>query len=275
MKKLICFITAIFLTPAIALPRTFSETDAVNLSLGKYGSTPNLYNSCALPRQAQSALINSLCINIQYRNHYFLPELGHAKLGVIVPAKKLNLGFYFEHYGLAAYSEFSAGVSFAKFFKPYFAFSLSAEYFGLYQSSEKGVLSSGMAHLSLMAFPAKGLSLGFSAYNISFSPLKSASGTQKLPVMMSIGAAYAYKQKLSVSVEAGKEIRGPVYYAAGIEYLPVKAFALRVGMSGQDAKVSPTAGFGFRIGAFGLDFGCRYDFDLGIIMGAGISYCKN
>lgn len=261
----------VMLSYAVNISVAANSTDAANFSTGTYGCTPALSINNTFCRNASSSLAEGTCINLQYKNSYFLPQIGTSDLNLIIPAKKLNIGLFFEHYGFSAYSEFSAGISFAKFFKPYFAFSLSASYYGIYMSEQEGTLNSGMVHLSLLAFPTNNFRIGFNVWNISFSSVKTAYDTRKLPSEFIIGISYVFAEKTRIAADMGKELKGPLFYGLGIEYMPVKQFLLRAGMSGIDKNISPSGGFGLRFGAFGLDFGMRYNTEIGLSMIAGLN----
>lgn len=271
MKKAMTAIIACFFCMTCHAA-TEKRGDVVNFSLGKYGCTPNLDNSMVSANLAPSAMIDKSCINFQYNNSYFLPQIGFSDINLHLALKKLNIGFYFNHYGFSEYAEFSAGISFSKFFAPWFAFNLAGEYCGFYLSKEEGVASSGMAHLSFLAFPVKNLCIGLSLYNISFSKLKTAFQDMPMPSRFTLGISYDFTRKALLSCEFGKELRGPVYYAVGLEYMPVKQFVLRTGIGGEDDNVMPCGGFGLRLGIFGIDFGVKYHFKLGLSMAAGIKF---
>lgn len=271
MKKAITAVIAL-LSYTSCFAGNGNRGDTANFSLGKYGCTPNLDNSMVHARMASAALINKSCISIQYNNSYFLPQIGFSDINMHLAFEKLNMGIFFNHYGFSAYSEFSAGLSFSKFFSPWFAFNISGEYYGVYLSNDEGIINSGMAHISIVAFPIKGVSIGFHTYNISFSRLNTAYGKILIPSTFTLGLSYNFSNKTIISTEFGKELKGPIYYGVGLEYMPVKQFILRIGINGEDENISPSGGFALRFGIFGLDLGIRYHFRLGLSMAAGLKF---
>ena len=79
MKKAMTAIIACFFCMTCHAA-TEKRGDVVNFSLGKYGCTPNLDNSMVSANLAPSAMIDKSCINFQYNNSYFLPQIGFSDI---------------------------------------------------------------------------------------------------------------------------------------------------------------------------------------------------
>ena len=77
MKKAMTAIIACFFCMTCHAA-TEKRGDVVNFSLGKYGCTPNLDNSMVSANLAPSAMIDKSCINFQYNNSYFLPQIARC-----------------------------------------------------------------------------------------------------------------------------------------------------------------------------------------------------
>lgn len=239
------------------------------LACGQTTCVPRLslpYSECA----AVNSLAPCNAIGAYYSNSFFLPEIGRATLGMVYPAKAVNTSAAFSFYGFSEYWNIQMSVGFSRWFKPYIAFGVEAFFYGAHFSNpDAALLASGGVNVSLLAFPTKSLSIGFNAYNISFSTIKSLDERYRLPVIFSLGFAYDFSGKVLIALEGDIELKQPFKIGMAVDYMPVRQFVMRCGVSYQ---TSAAAGFGFglRLGGFFLDFDAEYKLQSGMFCKAGI-----
>ncbi len=110
--------------------------------------------------------------------------------------------------------------------------------------------------------PFEGLVLGVSLRNLGSAVAVGATGFQ-LPMQIDMGLAWtAPGFPLTISTDFGSPMDNAMMFAAGLEIMPHEAFALRAGYRGGFANQF-TAGAGFRLSPFNLDYAYAPFNDLG------------
>lgn len=235
-------------------------------------SVPN--KSGFLPSsEAVNSLYKDFNFTASYTNNLFLSQIGLSKIKLVYPSAKINTCTSLSFYGYSNFWNLKSTIGFSRHFKPYISFGVTA-FFVFYRFSltGKNLFTAGV-NASLCIFPTKKICIGVSAENISFSPLKSGDRLYRLPVTFKIGFSLMILNNFSISLEGSKELKSPFLICSGIEYTPLKQFALRFGVSYQ-TNASILAGFGLRLKSFFIDFDAFYNLGSGIGCRAAIGFSK-
>lgn len=248
-----------------------NRIDPVGLAIGKTNASANINQNYVPYNQAVAALCEFPIIQTTYTNSFFLPSLGRGQLGLVYPCKFGTWCASIDYYGFSEYGEISAGIAFAKWFKPYFSIGLELDYIGIFLSKDDGVASTAIVQLGMIVFPTNSLNISVHAYNLSFSPVHCTNLKIRIPSIFKIGVSYKFEKNILLKFELSKELSSPILIGGGIEYEPIKFVTIRAGFCGQKNLVS-TIGIGLNYKSFGCDLGISYDTKLGISSAFGLYY---
>lgn len=223
--------------------------------------------------EAVNSLYSGVNLTASYINNLFLPEIGLSKLKLVYHSKKINTSASASFYGYKEYWNICSTVGFSRYFKPYIAFGITS-FFSLYRFSitEKSFFTAG-ANVSLCVFPTKKICIGVSAENITFSYYKSGNIKYRLPVIFKVGFSISVRDNASILLEGSKNLTEPFLICLGTEYIPVKQFSLRLGVSYQ-TNFSALIGFGLKLSGFLLDFDAFYNLGSGVGCRVSIGFYK-
>jgi hypothetical protein len=102
------------------------------------------------------------------------------------------------------------------------------------------------------------------------STIKSPSGNLKIPLIIRVGGHYVFSESALITFEGLKNSESSILWKSGIEFLPVKNLALRVGISGRPVKF--TSGIGYSFGKIRTDIGFSYHGNLGITPSVSLQF---
>lgn len=242
----------------------------MSLSTGSTVSVPHLSDPYAV-NEAVNSLKKECFISTGYTNRLFLPQIGRASLDFVYPSKALNTSAGFSFYGFSEYWNIEATIGFSRLFKPYIAIGVEAFFYGCHFNTDVKFCATGGLNVGLLAFPTRNLTIGLYAHNISFSPLKSLEERYRLPVIFRLGISYNFSGKALIILEGAKELKQPFLICMGVEYMPVRQFILRLGVSYQTSAAC-SGGFGLRFGGFFIDAGVEYKLMSGLSISTGVGY---
>lgn len=223
---------------------------------------------------ASLALQTTSSVQTYVENKAILPQLGLYNIGMVYSNRIFNIGIKGTFHGFDTYHELAVQATFGRFFKPYIAVALQAEYTGIYLSPKNGYLHSGCLNIGLQTFPFKNMRLGFSIHNVTFSCFKTETINLRLPVIFRLGIGYRIAQKVLLTAETHKALDLPFAYCIGIDYQVIKQLALRTGMFICE-DITPSLGLGLCFKKFRIDVGVQYHFGTGLNIAAGLIYLWN
>jgi hypothetical protein len=219
--------------------------------------------------QAGLGFVHDVSAGAYYENRFLTKEISVKGGAVAVPIKSGTFGLCITNFGYSQYSENKYSLSFAKAFGEKFSAGIAMDYLTTKIAEgygNKGVLA---AEAGIIARPIKGLSIGAHVFNPTRSKI-SAYDNERLPTIIRLGADYNFSDKVTVAVEAQKDIKYKAEFKAGIEYKAVKELYLRIGVS-----TNPTLssfGFGLNLKNLKIDVSASYHQVLGISPQLGLSY---
>jgi len=196
--------------------------------------------------------IKNLSAGIYYSPAPFgLSELAN---GSVVLAKKFNfggLGFSAKTFGFELFRETKISVVYANSFFSDFSLGLKITYNSLSIKNYGNDYSIGI-DFGVLSRLSETFQLGFSAKNIN-RPTYGVN-KEKLSQQFSGGISYKPLQNILLVTEIEKEVRYPFNFKFGLEYFPIKFFAIRAGYN-----TEPNNYFG-GIGLFYSNFNFNYSF---------------
>ncbi|MGB9663321.1 MAG: hypothetical protein ACPL25_00165 [Ignavibacteria bacterium] len=137
-----------------------------------------------------------------------------------------GIGFSASTYGFELFRESKISLAYAKTFYSDFSFGLKVTYNSVSIKNYGNDYSIGI-DFGVLSKLSESVQLGFSARNIN-RPTYGVK-KEKLAQIFSGGISYKPAQNFLISAELEKEVRYPFNFKLGLEYLPVKFFALRAG----------------------------------------------
>jgi len=220
------------------------------------------YNPAGLSR------VKNLSAGIYYSPAPFgLSELAN---GSAVVAKKFNfggLGFSASTYGFELFRENKISFAYANEFFPDVSIGLKLTYNSLSIKNYGNDYSFGF-DFGILSRLSENFQLGFSAKNIN-RPTYGVN-KEKLSQQFSGGISYKPVQNILLAAEIEKEVRYPFNFKFGIEYLPVKFFALRTGYNTEPSNYF--AGIGIFYGNFNFNYSFISNNYLGFTHSFGIDF---
>ena len=196
--------------------------------------------------------IKNLSAGIYYSPAPFgLSELAN---GSVVIAKKFNfggIGFSASTFGFELFRESKISLAYANNFFSDFSLGLKLTYNSLSIKNYGNDYSVGF-DIGVLSKLSDNLQLGFSAKNIN-RPTYGVN-KEKLSQQFSGGISYKPFQNILIAAELEKEVRYPFNFKFGLEYLPVRFFAIRTGYNTEPSNYF--AG----IGVFYSNFNFNYSF---------------
>lgn len=219
--------------------------------------------------QAGLGFLKETSAGVYYENRFLLKEISVKGGAVVLPIKAGSFGLCITNFGYSQYNENKFSLSFAKSFGEKFSAAIAMDYLTTKIAEgygSKGVLA---AEAGFIAKPIKGLSIGAHVFNPTRSKI-SEYDDERLPTIIRLGADYNFSDKVTLAVEAQKDIKYKAEFKAGIEYKAVKELYLRIGISTNPALSS--FGFGLNLKNLKIDLSASYHQTLGISPQLGLSY---
>lgn len=244
---------------------------ASNTAMGGTSSTSqNIFSAHNNP--AGMAYVKRIGFGIFAEKPFIIKDVNNFNLSAVVPLKKLgSFGFDVNYFGYSAYNETRAGFSYARSFAEVISVGLKFDYLRLAISNNgsKNVFAFG---LGLQYQPIKVIRFGAYVYN----PISSNIDTdykEKLASNFVLGLSYLPSEKLTINIDAEKELNEKFRLKAGVEYKPLDILFLRLG-----AATNPTLlsfGLGTEFKGFKLDVAAAYHLQLGVSPQVSIVYNIN
>lgn len=162
-------------------------------------------------------------------NRFLIPDMNRIAAGIILPIKRVVLGFTADQSGGQAYAETKAGLSAALKLGNHISAGLQLDYFHMkipegYNNHYLITFEGG-----LYADITEQINFGIHIFN----PLRSKwnQTEERMPACIRGGISYQAEPSLSIYLEANKSTALPVILSAGAEYRYKQVFILRAGIT--------------------------------------------
>ncbi len=267
--KRILLTTLLFLEITIAFPVENHPAGARALGLSNavvsFSDTWSTFHN-----QAGIAGLTNLSAGVYYESKFQIDELALVAGSLVLPAGAGNFGISFSQFGKGTFKENKFGVAFAKQLGEKFNAGIQLDY--LARTFPENERSKGFATFEggIIYHPLKNLFLGGHVFNPVLGGIDSPSGKIKMPAVFRLGGHYGFDESVLITAEAEKDTENPLVLKTGIEYLPVKNLAMRVGVSGKPVRV--TAGMGYSIGNLSADIAFSYHGNLGVTPSVSVQF---
>lgn len=192
---------------------------------------------------------------------YAVKGINNFNLSSVIPVQKIGaFGIDINYMGFSAYNETRTGISYARQFADIVSVGVKFDYLRLAiaNNGSKNLFAFGVG---LQYQPFKVFRVGASVYNPVAMKIDK-DYEEKVATTFTVGIAYLPSKKLSILVDAEKELDEKIRLKAGIEYNPIKPLYLRIG-----AATNPTLltfGLGTEFKNFKLDASASWHLELGI-----------
>lgn len=226
--------------------------------------------------QAGLAKLQSSAAGIYFENRYMVREMSLGAAAFAMPVNAGVFGLSLSYFGHSLYHESKVGLAYARSFGERLSAALQFNYMyafvgGNYNNAAGNVsIEMGMIYEML-----PGLHIGAHVFNPTRTKLASVDQLydEYIPVIMRFGMAYAFSDRVLISVETEKEIDRKAVVKTGIEYQVANNLYVRGGIG-----TNPTQhafGFGFQTGAIIIDLSSSFHHVLGYSPQASILYQFN
>ncbi len=219
--------------------------------------------------QAALANIDVISFGASYESRFLLQSLGIQSIAVAIPVKRGTFGFNYTGVGDKLYRESKLGLGYGMKLSEKVNVGIRLNYHALHLGNNYGRSQNLTFEIGFLANPTKQIQIGFHLFNPSQTNLNEYQN-EEIPVIMNLGLAYKFSDKVTGNLEVEKDIDLPFSVKVGLEYFPGENLFLRAGIVTNPSM--PTIGFGVAKGNFKLDFSSSFHPSLGITPSLGLRY---
>lgn len=219
--------------------------------------------------QAGLAYLNGFTAGVYYENRFMIKELGLKSAAFAVPVRTGAFGINVTNFGYTNYSQNKYNLSYAQAFGKKFSIGVGMDYMTTKIGEGYGSKGVFVAEIGLLAKPLKGLTIGAHLFNPSHVQLADYNN-ERVPTIIRLGLNYNFSNRVIVAIEDQKDISEKNIFKIGVEYMVVKEFYLRAGVSTNPNITS--FGFGINLKHIKLDASANYHQVLGVSPQLGLLY---
>lgn len=208
-----------------------------------------------------------------FERRFLLKELNLGSAAFAMPFKTRHVaGINFGGFGFGGYTESNVALSYAASILDNLSMGVKLHYL---RASIMGYGSTGafVVDAGVNVRIAKGLTMGFSGYNINQARLNATQvdgNKDQIPSTLSLGLAYEASDKVMMVADIEHQVNFPTSVRGGIEYAILPILKARVGAG--TAPVFFNAGLGLSIKNLDIDWANSYHQTLGYTPSLSLSY---
>lgn len=245
---------------ALPLALFFSVTLSAQVPLWYGGSrTAAMGNSSVSIVDSWSVLNNQGALGFEtdywigahFESRYMVKELSNSSVAGLVPVRPGAIGVALSNMGYSGYSETFASLAYGMMLTPELSAGVGLNYHRMAIAGEYGNASAFSAALGLLYKPTPSLTVGANVFNPTRASLGDNAG---IPVTLRAGVSYSFSQMFLLSAEVEDNTDTDPVAKFGVEFLPIDALALRIGVSSQPVALSFGLGYTFKRVCFDLAF---------------------
>ncbi|MGN0036920.1 MAG: hypothetical protein ACI36X_06880 [Bacteroidaceae bacterium] len=212
----------------------------------------------------------SRCATLQYLNRYGVKEMSTYAGMVNFSNRLLPVGGVVSRYGFRAYSETMCALHVYRALSPYVSLGVRADYFCIHQAGVESNKSVFTADVFISTQPVQNLLITVGAFNPVASSYQAGGRRIRLPMVLTVGMDYRVTSSFRLTGQVEKDFSQPFVGRVGMEYQPLEALCVRLGM--QAKPFVPSVGVGVHLSAFSLDIACTRHPVLGFSTSCGLSF---
>lgn len=206
---------------------------------------------------------------LAYSSHFTLSELSSRDLVFTSPLGKGKLGLMVHSFGYSSYTQNQFSAGYALKLSDQLNAGIQLNYISLNISEGYGNFSALTANLGLQYRFNDQISAGISIYN----PTRSSTNMEiqeYVESSISGGIKFKLADNLTLLTDLSKDLEFDPNLTFGLEYIPVKDWFVRGGLSTLDK--SSSFGFGYKFGKWSIDIASMYHQILGFSPIISIDY---
>lgn len=257
------FLFAAFLSSA--------EQNPIGPRSSSLGGSSLIFNDvwCANNNSGALGFKKTFEVGAAYENRFLVKQLATSSFAATLPIKKGCFGVYYSGFGYTLYRENRFGVSYGLNLSEYFSLGIGLNYLQTQQGDVYGRGRALSADIGFVGKLTKKIQVAGHVYNVNGAKMLSYNN-ERVPSVIRFGVAYLPSEKINILVEAEKSSYKKILFRAGLEYIPVKEFFIRVGAC--SSPMSASFGLGVNLKGIKLDLSSTYHNILGFSPQAGLAY---
>lgn len=238
------FIVFLLLISGVLSAQSYHSLPASN-SVADASVAENQYYS-AFQNPAAGGSADQFNVQLSYENKFLLKELSVKTIGVLVPAKLLNITAVASYTGYDQYNELLAGVALSRNFGNIFQLGVQANYYSVYfvEINKRSAVFVPQFGLQVQLSPV--VTVGFSTFNPSQILLKTAYNPKVIPSVFSFGTKWQMTDDFKMLAQFDKNMTATYRVAGGFEYTLKDFITIKTGVYKTQYLV-PSLGFGFKL----------------------------
>ena len=215
--------------------------------------------------QAGLAKVRKFSALAYSHNRFLLAELNTVGIGIAAPLSTGTVGLVIQHYGFSEYNEQKIGLSYSRILLD--KVSIGAQFdFLTARIKEYGNSAAITFELGLQYAISDQLTAGFHLFN----PIRATLlAEESLPMIAQFGLTYSPSDYLVLSAAMEQNSTASYTIKAGLEYLLLNRFFVRVGVQTDPSLFS--LGVGYQLPKFTLNMAMSYHTVLGVSPAFGIT----
>lgn len=224
----------------------------------------------AFHNQAGLSGIGNLTGGVYYESRFGIDELSQVAGAAVVPAGKGAFALTAYQFGRGIYRENKYGLAYARRFNRVWNAGLQLDYFSQMLPGYDRARGFATLEAGILLNLSESLHAGIHVFNPVSAGYDAPPEKSRMPLVIRAGGHYSFDESVLIAAEVEKDNLNPFSVKSGIEFIPARNLALRVGLSGKPVKF--TAGFGYSTDRFSADIGFAWHGSLGLTPGISVHF---
>jgi len=219
---------------------------------------------------AANATLKQWGLGVAYENRFLLKELQTQSFALALPLKKGVLSVGAQVFGYSQFRNIKSGVGYSLALTELISIGSQINLHQVRLGQGYGNSLKATGEVGVLAQIKDEWNIGFSVFNVTRTMLSDYE-EDRLSALLRLGTSYRFSEKLLVCIEAEKNVEFPLRTKLGLEYLPMKSFALRAGFSTNPTELDAGVGYCHK-DLYYLDFGSSFNQYIGWSPNVSFSY---
>ncbi len=237
---------------------------------GMGNAAVSLYDFWAVSHnQAGLARLEHFASGVYFENRFMTPEMSLGAAAIVYPAAPGVFALNVTYFGYSLYHESKIGLAYARSFGERLSAGIQLNYLYTHIGDGYGTAGNPAVELGVIYELIPGLSIGSHVFNPTRASIADFND-ERIPTIMRMGLAYAFSERVIITVETEKDMERDPVFKAGLEYQLIDHVFFRGGMG-----TNPTTnafGFGMDLGNITIDLATSFHHILGYSPQASLVY---
>lgn len=200
----------------------------------------------AFHNQATLAGHKHISAGIFYESKFLLNEFSLKAGTVTLPVKSLVAGFSFYQFGQNSFKEYKIGFTLAKQLSERLNIALQFDYFAARLPENSKTFGYITFETGASYRITRHVTLGLHAVNPVENGFDLPAGKQKSPAVFRLGGHYRFDDYVLICAETEKSTDNDFTVKTGLEFMPLKNFAVRLGARSKPYAISGGMGYMYK-----------------------------